>query len=396
VSERTAEARLLAASLVAGSEEAGALAGLASGVSDWGWLVETAERGAVGAALHRALVEADVAGALPPALAERLAERAMACAARSLLLTRTALLVDALLEARGLGFAWIKGAALLAAAPADANVREMVDLDLLVRPGDIEAADEALRQAGWERTATARGYGRRPLEEAGLRLLATEMAVELRSPDGVILELHHALAGRLPRRAEALGVLERAARRPVRGGSLRVASPPDLLAIAAHHVVEHHAGDLAFLPRLLLDMAILLRLPEPGDAGSAPEPGPGLSSAPVRFALEAHAAVVAWLRSGELDQVRAGSPLAELLAMLEAPARVDPRTGPWLARTADRARFAWRNVRAGGLASLFPPREFMAERYGGRATGLRLAWLHLRRLVTGLWRGLTARERGHG
>jgi len=80
----------------------------------------------------------------------------------------------------------LRHAALALSAWPDAHLRAVPELDLLVRPADAEAADAALRTAGWTTAgpATARAL---PLRRAGEPLVCTlhrDVAPDLRVPGG--------------------------------------------------------------------------------------------------------------------------------------------------------------------------------------------------------------------
>lgn len=75
---------------------------------------------------------------------------------------------------------WLKGAALAMRSPAGFAVRSMGDLDLLVAPGDIDRARQALQSAGWA-SGIGAGYDTHHHEAPMLR------------PGGLRLELHTGL-----------------------------------------------------------------------------------------------------------------------------------------------------------------------------------------------------------
>jgi hypothetical protein len=84
---------------------------------------------------------------LPTDVAARLRRAHRSNVGRSLLLRRQLTEVVRALGAHGVDTLALKGAAYLAADVFAAGAREMSDLDLVIRPADLEAADQALRGA---------------------------------------------------------------------------------------------------------------------------------------------------------------------------------------------------------------------------------------------------------
>ena len=158
----------------------------------------------------------------------------------------------ALLDSAGFAPVALKGAWLAAQAYAEPALRPMRDLDLLVPEGDVLAAFDLLRNAGYEQA--------RPGEMA----LADAVRIDkhlppLIAPRGTVIELHHRLwerQGRLdhasPASSEA-GVLARA--RTV--GTVRYPDPHDLLVHLIVHAVYSHRLDCG--PLVLIDIDMLLR-----------------------------------------------------------------------------------------------------------------------------------------
>jgi hypothetical protein len=87
--------------------------------------------------------------ALPADVAGRLRRAHRSNVGRELLLRRQLTEVAQALGAHGVDTLLLKGAAYLAAGDFEAGAREMSDLDLVVRPADVEPADLAMRSAGY-------------------------------------------------------------------------------------------------------------------------------------------------------------------------------------------------------------------------------------------------------
>jgi hypothetical protein len=168
---------------------------------------------------------------LPAEVASRLRRAHRSNVGRELLLRRQLASVGEALGARGVDTLLLKGAAYLAADVFDAGAREMSDLDVVVRPVDLEAADEAMRAAGY--SFVPHPYGLVHHDRMYLH------------PDGVApVELHTAMGD--PEVEATLPSLEVWARsQPVElaGTAVRVPSPEDALA---HNVLHAQVQDRDF------------------------------------------------------------------------------------------------------------------------------------------------------
>lgn len=372
-----AEAAFFAAVAVGRAEDVERLDVLAARVRDWDAVIAVAERTGLGTVLHLAMGERHSAAPLGLVLRRRLADHALRNVASNLLLIEVAARTQAILKSVGVSGAWIKGAALLALVPEARTARELSDLDLLVPVQDVAAADAALRGAGWARVQFARGYGDAALDTTSLEHLAGNHAVSLRSVEGVVVELHHALpATSLPHHAAA-AVLERAVEVDVGRRVLRVAAASDSLLIAAHHGLGHHADDPSFLPRLLWDVARL---------DACPGIVEGLAADHVVARARGMCAAANEVLQGDRPPLGPGS--GDLIQLLAGPLTKETERLQWLGWTFRRLRKGRAVIAKGGWRALFPPRAFMAERYGPLARGPWLPGLHLRRLVEAAWRVL--------
>jgi hypothetical protein len=114
--------------------------------SAWDVVLQLVLRERVGPLVHRRLHGEQAAPATVRAILEHAAARSRAAAADAY--AQLAELLR-LLEAAGVEPLVLKGAALAGPTYGDAALRPFSDLDLLVRQADIDAADRALREAGY-------------------------------------------------------------------------------------------------------------------------------------------------------------------------------------------------------------------------------------------------------
>ena len=130
-------------------------------------------------------------------------------------------------EGTGIECVVLKGASLALSVYGSAVERFMVDLDLLVRPDQVDAALDHL---------LARGYTNPWSEEAIRGYRTYHYHLPLTRPDGIILELHWDLVKPdRPYRLDPLGVIERSIPLPELPGTLRMPSVEDQIL---HAVVQ--------------------------------------------------------------------------------------------------------------------------------------------------------------
>jgi len=313
---------------------------------DWGPLLALAAHEGLDGLLLRALASA--APPLAPALREALRQRAIRHEARNLLLLDEAGRLGARLSAQGLPALLLKGAALLQGAYPDLACRGMVDLDLLLRPADLDAARAVARSLGYRLAQPARARSR--LRHCKQNLLRERGGLRLR------LELHPAFDGLGHRGPDAATALARARSLGPEAGGLRQPAAVDLaLHLALHASVEG-------APRRLRDGIDLLALQRHEDLDLA-----AVAHAAVRFRCAAawddllrRAAADGLLPAGALapPQHRRGSPLRAL----RLPARWSGLRGLLLAEgPRDAAHLALRVLARRSL-------DAWAERWEGPAT----------------------------
>ena len=181
-----------------------------------------------------------------------------AAAAAELELIRGTLLLHDLrdvvgwLEQAGIRSIPIKGAALLAMTPSTPGWRHTEDIDLLVEPGMVRAAERLLHERNL------------PLVHPTGALLVDGTPAEL----GYVADMHHVYPRRLPR-----GTPVELHSRPPESDlcwedlwtqavasdiGVRVPSPQHQLEILARHVFRHHYGQVPMVARHCVDVQTIL------------------------------------------------------------------------------------------------------------------------------------------
>lgn len=213
--------------------DAARLRDLARAVRDWDEVVRLARPHGLLPLLYRHLA-GTCPEAVPEGVLQRLREHFEANAQRNLYLTVRLLGALDLLRSHGIEALTFKGPAQAAAYYGSVALREYVDLDLLIRPRDVQAARDLL---------TAHGY-RSPLRLPPARedaYLWSRSEYYLENPrDGTALELHWAILPRyfaLPFDVEAAW----ARRETVALGDATVATlgTEDLLLVLCLHGYSH-------------------------------------------------------------------------------------------------------------------------------------------------------------
>jgi hypothetical protein len=206
------------------------------GALDWPRLLLLAERHGVTPLLFLELEYATGAGRdrdeyPPPALAT-LRARASRNTARQLLLVAELRDVLGAFESHGIQAVPFKGPALAAAVYGNVALREARDLDLLVRRADVPAAERVLLERGYRRedrlTRAAEGVQ-----------LAHGCDLELRRPDGLMVELHWAVLHRYFSFPIETTCWERLTRASLLGREVPSLAPEDLLLVLCGHGAKH-------------------------------------------------------------------------------------------------------------------------------------------------------------
>jgi hypothetical protein len=230
-SRDAAHALLLAcARLALSADEAARVRRLAAGGIDWERLFALARRNRLVPFLHRHLQGAP----LPPAAAAELRALHRDGVHRGLeMAAELRRLMDALAAGDVDALAY-KGPALAMRAYGELGMRSFVDLDLLVRPGDVPRAMEALQAEGY-RPAVAFS----PAQERCFRRVDGDYPLVHRET-GLLVELHARVSSArfcMPIATDAL--LRRATTVPLGGGEVRTLGDEDLLLVVAAHGAKH-------------------------------------------------------------------------------------------------------------------------------------------------------------
>jgi hypothetical protein len=230
----------------------------------------------------------------------------------------------ATLEADGIPFVALKGAALGAALYAAPALRPMTDVDLLVAPADKERSLVALAAAGFQRPSAER--------EAFWSDAFYNLPLDAPPGQAGKLELHWSIAQEGRHAPDVDGILARAHSVETAGSLLPIPAPVDLLLHQSLHLSYHY-----FEPKLiwLHDLALLHR--DPPDAAETLARAEAWG---MRLPLALAAAQVERVYPGTVSPpfrtLVAASPRARLLLAWAGAAENDPLA--LLARWNDRRR----------------------------------------------------------
>jgi hypothetical protein len=120
---------------------------LAQEVQDWERFDLILQRNRISLLAHRALTEAGVA--VPGALGQELARRALAAARKALAMARESILLQEAFERAGLPVVSLKGVSLAVLAYGDLGRKESLDVDLLTTPESVAKAAAVLVERGY-------------------------------------------------------------------------------------------------------------------------------------------------------------------------------------------------------------------------------------------------------
>ena len=233
--------------------QAGRVRALHQGDLDWAYLTALAWRQGVGPLLYWNLNEL-CPEALPPAVLAEQRQQFLANARKNLFWTAELLKLLDLLQGHGIGAMPYKGPALIARLYGNLALRQISDLDILVRRPDVGRARELLLSQGY-RQVSALDDGQDVTD------LDTGYDYEFVRADGrVFLELHWAFAPQkffFPLRLET--VWQRAAPVAVAGTQLPGLCPEDMLLVLCVHLAAHCWRGTEGL-KWVCDVAELLRV----------------------------------------------------------------------------------------------------------------------------------------
>ncbi len=376
---RAPERALLLGALFHGALDAGRLRALTARGLDWPALQAHADRYGLGAMLHDAVHEAGLADAVPPEALARLAAEATRNAVQNAFFVAVAERTQRRLAEASIGSLALKGTAFAACAPAYQSLRHQSDVDLLVEEGRADDACRLLLAAGYRASAGVVGLRGEVFDATSAEFNLMHHLPVMSSPEGVSIELHFQLPGsRQPGATSATGPLWAGAR--TFGASPLVAPAlDDQLGIICDHVLVNHHGDAGILPRHVADVQTLLRL------GASPE------AAAERYGPTV-AASLALVEQTRLAVAAPGLLRARGAELAFAPWwMVGTRLGAALHAVGAALAGRLRLLRRVGLASLFPNRAYMAQRYGLQGRPVLVTLAYLWRPVSALWHVLTGK-----
>jgi len=202
-------------------------------------LLDTVARHRVVPQVQRSLKAADIQ--LPPETASRLGQMAARAALRSLTLAKESLFLQSAFDRAGLEATFIKGTALAMLIHGDVGMKDSWDIDLLLRPDQIDAACACLEREGY---VLQTPHGLSPAAFKRFQAIAKE-CVFFHAERQIYLELHwklvdnpHELAGLDTRRTQTV---------PLGSGTLTTLADAELFAYLCVHGTRHGWARLKWL-----------------------------------------------------------------------------------------------------------------------------------------------------
>ena len=209
--------------------------------ADWDEVLELAEKHGVMPLLHRNLKARYADLQVPDPIQARLRDTYRATGIRN---TRLFALLNGILKgfrAAGIDVVVLKGAHLAELIYEEVALRPMGDVDLLVRPGDLRASTQLLREIGYEQPGHEGSASPRHQEP-----IVEQMEIEsFRKPGGLLLDVHYSPV--IPGKANIESVWDRVRTVRIGGAEALVLSPEDLLL----HLCVHAAVNHGFAVRLV-------------------------------------------------------------------------------------------------------------------------------------------------
>lgn len=221
-----------------GDKGAGLRAALAQ-VEDWEGLLRAALEHGVVTSLYRQVAEVCPEAAPPEMLAEM--QRLYGVnARRNLRLTGELLQILALLESHGIPAIPLKGPVLAQVAYGDLALRQFIDLDILLRPQDIDEASDLLEAAGYRRQHAFTQKQERVRRK-------NFYDVSFLHPQRLKLELHWRLLDHQGGGPEAVGAFRRRVQVSLAGKPVWSLGAEDMLLLLCHHATFHYWSRLGYV-----------------------------------------------------------------------------------------------------------------------------------------------------
>lgn len=211
----------------------------AAGGIDWALFEQIVYRNRVVPLVSHALSWSGVE--LPAAIAERLAQRAQACARRSLVMARESLRLQRAFDGAGVPLMVVKGAPLAVLAYGGLGLKDSWDIDLLVPPEDAARSVRLLTELGYRGDLATIG----PRQLEAYLTYGKEAQFERAAP-AITAELHWRLTDN-PRLLRDVAAAVRSQSVPMPGGRLRTLADEDLLTYLCVHGTFHNWGRLKWL-----------------------------------------------------------------------------------------------------------------------------------------------------
>jgi hypothetical protein len=211
--------------------------------AEWSGFLRLMDEQGTGPLAASALLELE-ADRIPAEVRTALAERVRLANLRAAVLVDELLEIVDAFEKRGIEVVAHKGPALSLLAYGRVGVRDSVDLDLVVREGDVDAAERLLRERGYRRHSPG---DLRPRVEAAWRRAWNE--TEFVSADGwVFVDLHWRICPeRFPFRVDAPRLWSRLPRAPLGGQGVRVFRPEAQVVLLSVHGAKDRWERLVWL-----------------------------------------------------------------------------------------------------------------------------------------------------
>jgi hypothetical protein len=210
------------------AEDSGRLLSLVSSSLDWRRLLQGAEWHKLQGLLYRHLSAEPFASKTPPVALRMLHDMFRRTAVRQVVFQRELVRILSAFKEMEIEVVLLKGAALVNEVYGDdAGVRPMVDLDLLVRPGQAERADGILRDMGFRPAVDDETQMR-------MKLVDRQLAALARPGSPVVVELHtHLVEANSPVRFDVGYFWQNRRKAVIAGVPASVLEPTPLLAAQA-------------------------------------------------------------------------------------------------------------------------------------------------------------------
>jgi hypothetical protein len=218
---------------------------------EWALFEDEATRHELRGLTYRLLADGPFADSVPPAVLERMRVLYLDTARRNALaFHETRRMVQALTR-RGIEVVLLKGVHLARFAYAEPGLRNMADVDVMVRR-------ERLAEA--EQVYLAHGYGPFPRPDVDAFCTRSNHLAKLQKPGVPEVELHWSIERPTsPFHIDLDGVWDRSRPAALDGVAVRVLAPEDALLHLAVHASYHHRFDRAALKGLVDIQALVAR-----------------------------------------------------------------------------------------------------------------------------------------